>query len=132
MKVFYTLKSSIVYLKYASEMRLCMCSSLCTQSHSYIAKKILFHVVIENNRKFLYQWNSLVHECFLESSIPSRLVIFYGLIWIRGESITYLKFLTLFIAKEHLFLFYIIFYFEFRTMPINSISRVHLSHLYSI
>ena len=45
---------------------------------SYLAKKILFHVVIENNRKFLYQGNSLAHECFLESSIPSRLLSFMG------------------------------------------------------
>lgn len=99
---------------------------------SYLAKKILFHVVIENNRKFLYQGNSLAHECFLESSIPSRLLSFMGwfefvVSWSHIPSIWHSS-----LRKSTYFFFYIIFYFEFRTMLIKSISRVHLSHLYSI
>ena len=132
MTVFYTLKWSIVYLKYASQMRLCMCSSLRTQSHYYLAKKILFHVVIENNRKFLYQGSSLAHECFLESSITSILLSFMGwfefvVSWSHIPGIWHS-----WLRKGTYFFFYIIFYFEIRTMLIKSIPIVHLSHLYSI
>ena len=116
------LKWSIVYLNYASQMSLCMCSSICV--HLY--------VVIENNRKFLYQGNSLAHECFFESSIPSILLSFMG--WfeflVSRSHIPSIWHSSL--QKTTYFFFYIIFYFKFRTMPIKSISRVHLSHLYLI
>ena len=78
---------------------------------SYLAKKILFHVVIENNRKFLPR-KLLSSWMFLGVVHSLKTFIFYGLIWIRGELITYPKYLTLFIAKEHLFLFLYNFLFR--------------------